>query len=604
MYPNAKITGGGTPAPDWRTNLPDALKTKVPDGADGYIKDGDVIIFTKNGEALQNGKFNADGSKYDPTKSDNANPEVRTPSGTSGSGNGGRTGGTGNGSSSSLFNMGFSNNTSGDIGASFINAGYTIDAEKFMGASMGFGAMSSLAQMMPFGLGAVFANNTLGAALNNFMKSVSFNFDFSNMKTRAEQEAEAAQDNEGATAGTETGSGSGSGQTVAELAKARGYTPTDTQGVYQNNGKFFKYDEKTKEFVECKADGSALDTAEAPATPSTPSTPSTPATPAKPETPATPSTPSTPATRRNSGNQGGYNVSQHSQNVFWKKSGGATHYYVKQDGKMVEISGYDGEKYTLNGKTYDAKTGKEITAAKPQAKPETKPKTQSRQSAGMASNLHLAHPQLNGNFRENAFIDALKRNNKQYTIETTGTGNVYKYENADGKRMEVRFDKSGKPTQVKTYSNSLGDVYDISYHSNGQRKHMTHGAISSASNVVWEDWSYDANGRTTDYVKGVRTRNNSWENGQVYRSSHTWKGGSQTVRTIPKQVLNGGSGVNYKEGDHLTWSRSGNNFVRKDSATGETWTFDKNGKLIKVEKKNGDVKTFNASGWTYRKKGY
>lgn len=287
--------GGGAPAPDWKAKLPDALKTKVPQDADGYITDNGIVIFTKQGEALENGKFNADGSKYDPTKSNNANPEVRNPSGTSGSGNSGRAGGS---SSVDLgaFGFGFSNNTSGDIGASFMNAGYTIDAEKFMGASMGFGAMSSLAQMMPFGLGAVFANNTLGATLNNFMKSVSFNFDFSNMKTRAEQEAEVAQDNEGATAGTETGSGSG--QTVAELAKARGYTPTDTQGVYQNNGKFFKYDEKTKEFVECKADGSALGTAEAPATPSTPSTPSTPptpATPAKPETPATPSTPSTKA---------------------------------------------------------------------------------------------------------------------------------------------------------------------------------------------------------------------------------------------------------------------------------------------------------------------
>lgn len=296
MYPNgSSVSGGGgaVPTPDWKANLPASLKDKIPANADGVTRDGNIYIFTENGNAIDGGKYNADGSKYDPTKSDNANPEVRTPSGTSGSGNGGRTGGTGSGSSSSAFGFGFSNNTSGDIGASFINAGYTIDAEKFMGASMGFGAMSSLAQMMPFGLGAVFANNTLGAALNNFMKSVSFNFDFSNMKTRAEQEAEAAQDNEGAPAGTETGSGSG--QTVAELAKARGYTPTDTQGVYQNNGKFFKYDEKTKEFVECKADGSALGTAEAPATPSTPSTPSTPATPAKPETPATPSTPSTKA---------------------------------------------------------------------------------------------------------------------------------------------------------------------------------------------------------------------------------------------------------------------------------------------------------------------
>lgn len=257
MYPNAKITGGGTPAPDWRTNLPDALKTKVPDGADGYIKDGDVIIFTKNGEALQNGKFNPDGSQYDPTKSDNANPEVRNPSGTTGSGNNGRTGNAGNGSSSSLFNMGFSNNTSGDLSAKFVNGNYDIDAQKFMGAAMGFGAMSSLAQMMPFGLGAVFANNAIGATLNNFMKSVSFNFDFKNFSTSANSNnsvsTDRTDDNEGATASSGTGE-----KTVADIAKDRGYTATDTDGVYQNNGKFFKYDEKTKEFVECNSDGSAL----------------------------------------------------------------------------------------------------------------------------------------------------------------------------------------------------------------------------------------------------------------------------------------------------------------------------------------------------------
>lgn len=613
MYPNGSVTrGGGTPAPDWRAKLPDALKTKVPDGADGFIKDGDVIIFTKGGEAVDGGKFNPDGSKYNPATSENANPEVRTPSGTTpvgdGRGGAGRAGaGNGNGGSSSLFNYGFSSGNTGDLTANFVNGSYNIDPNKFMGAAMGFNAMSSLAQMMPFGLGAVFANNSVGTALNGFMKSVSFNFDFSRFSTSASTGDDTVSggredDSEGAVAPT-----GGGDKSVAELAKSRGYAPTDTDGVYKNNGKFYKYDDKSKEFVECKADGTALGSSEQPASSEQPvlsgqTTSGQSTTGTEQSTPVDNTAPKKkPA--QTSGNE--YNVSRHSDKVFWKKSGGTTKYYIDQNGKKVEISGYDGKTYTLNGKTYDAKTGQEIKADKTTTTDKTtmqKPATQ--RAKAYTGGLNIAHPQLNGNFRENGFLNSLKNLNREYEIETTSSGNVYKYKNADGKKMEVRFDKEGKPTKITTYSSSFGSVYDISYHANGQRKHMTHGAIESTSNVVWEDWSYDQNGTTTDYVKGVRVRNKSWKDGQVYRESHSWKGGEQTVRKIPAQVLNGGSGVTFKEGDHLTWTRSGNNFVRKDSASGETWTFDKNGKLIKRQMNNGDVKTYNANGWNYIRKGY
>lgn len=364
MYPNAKVGGGGTPTPDWRAKLPDALKTKVPDGADGFIKDGDVIIFTKGGEAVDGGKFNPDGSKYDPTKSENANPEVRTPSGTTpagnGNGNAGRTG-NGNGGSSSLFNYGFSSGNTGDLTANFVNGNYNIDPNKFMGAAMGFNAMSSLAQMMPFGLGAVFANNSVGAALNGFMKSVSFNFDFSSLRTSAtagDDTVSGGREDDSDGAATPTAGGD---KSVAELAKSRGYTPTDTNGVYKNNGKFYKYDDKSKEFVECKADGTALGSTEQPATSGQTSSTQTTgqSTGTEQSTPVDNSAPKKkPA--QTSGN--GYNVSRHSDKVFWKKSGGTTHYYIDQNGKKVEISGYNGKTYTLNGKTYDAKTGKEVKA--------------------------------------------------------------------------------------------------------------------------------------------------------------------------------------------------------------------------------------------------
>ena len=64
MYPNATISGGGG-AEDWKSRLPQGFdQSKIPAGANGVTKDGDVYIFTKDGNALPNGKYNADGSVF------------------------------------------------------------------------------------------------------------------------------------------------------------------------------------------------------------------------------------------------------------------------------------------------------------------------------------------------------------------------------------------------------------------------------------------------------------------------------------------------------------------------------------------------------------
>lgn len=487
-----------------------------------------------------------------------------------GKGNGASGAGKGAGASGSLFGNGFASGQS-DFGMSMFNAdgGFEIDQAKFMKASAGLWGALNMTSMIPLGLGSILGQGLIGQAIGNFLHAINFNFTSSSFTAGA--------DNDSRNGTTVT---AGDGQPDTSGAK-----PTST-------------------------------TASAPAAPATSSAPSAPAAPAtKTEQPTEQAPAPTGGSGTTTGDAGatqarpssgnGYSVSKHSDKVFWKKSGGTTHYYVNQNGKKVEIGGYDGKTYTLNGKTYDAKTGNEIKAdAAPQktAKAQQKPATQ--KAKVYTGGLNIAHPQLNGNFRENGFLSSLKNLKREYTIETTSSGNVYKYENADGQKMEVRFDKAGKPTKVTTHNGHFGSVYDISYHANGQRKHMTHGAIESASNVVWEDWSYDQKGVTTDYVKGTRVRNKTWKNGQIYREFHAWHGGKQAVSKIPTQVLKGGSGVTFKEGSHLTWSRSGNNFVRKDSASGETWTFDKNGKLIKRQMENGDVKTYNAKGWNYIKKGY
>lgn len=567
----------------------------LPNGAKGITKDGDTFSVTLADGSVQ--KYNKDGSIFTPPKDTGAKPAdngngngaggtgatdgatSKAPVGNTGKGNG-TTGTTGSGNSgNSVFGNGFSQSSS-DFGFGMsgmnMNGGFNIDPNKFMGASAGLWGALNLTSLVPLGLGSILGQGLIGKAIGNFANAVGFNFDYS--KYFAQYDAQHSKQN---------------GQTVTA-----GDGQPDTSGTNPSTSS-----------TQAPATGST----ENPATPATPATPAKPATQTEqpveqaqaPTGGSSSASDDSGTTRTRPSSGDGYSVSRHSDKVFWKKSGGATHYYVDQNGKKVEIGGYDGKTYTLNGKTYDAKTGQEIkadktaTTNKPAAQ---KPATQ--KAKVYTGGLNISHPQLNGNFRENGFLNSLKNLNREYTIETTSSGNVYKYENADGQKMEVRFDKAGKPTKVTTHNGHLGSVYDISYHANGQRKHMTHGALENASNVVWEDWSYNQNGVTTDYVKGARVRNKTWKDGQIYRESHAWNGGKQAVSKIPTQVLKGGSGVTFKEGDHLTWSRSGNNFVRKDSASGETWTFDKNGKLIKRQMANGDVKTYNAKGWNYIKKGY
>lgn len=345
MYPNATIrnTGGGANN-DWQNGLSAKLKSQIPEGADGYrMQDDGVIVFTKGGQDMANGKFNADGSQYDPTKSQNANKEVAKPSNNSavgngnGNGNGNSAGKTGNGSSSSMFGYGFNNGASGDLSANFVNGNYDIDPNKFMGAAMGFNAMSSIANMMPFGLGSLFAQNTLGTMLGGFMKAVSFNFDFSGFKVSSNQD--------------------GNGNSVDDTNDDG--TPSSTP--------------------------TAEDTPKAEATPKAEETPKAEATPKAEETPkaeATPKAEETPkATTTPQNNE--YKVSRHTSNVFYKSINGSTHYYIEKNGEKVEVGNYNGKTYTLNGKTYNAKTGEEVTAQQTQ---QTKQKQQTKQTKNKGAN--------------------------------------------------------------------------------------------------------------------------------------------------------------------------------------------------------------------------
>lgn len=237
---------------------------KLPKGATDVKKNDDgTFTITVNGQPT---KYNKDGSVF-------AQPAGNQPSTTPATGNG--NGNKPADDSASIFPQSGgqgSGNGGGEITITNVNAGYNIDPDKFMGAAAQFDASTQLSSNMPFGLGAVFGQGNIAQSLQNFMKSVSFNFDFSYMKTKAEQEAEAAQSAEGSTAGQETpatpatppagdsevDAGTGEKANVDELAKKGGYEKTTVDGVYKKDDKYYKYDENSKKFVECNVDGSNL----------------------------------------------------------------------------------------------------------------------------------------------------------------------------------------------------------------------------------------------------------------------------------------------------------------------------------------------------------
>lgn len=244
MYPEIKapVGGGAQPAKDWKNDLPSKIdRGVIPADADGFVNNDGVITFTKGGVPMNSAKYNAkDGTIFSAAKT----------SGADGAGNNGKTGGAGgnggngNGDISALLSGG-GGSQNFDLTSNFINGNYNIDANKFMGAAAGFNATTMLAQMIPFGLGGLFSQGSVGAALNGFMKSVSFNFDFSSLNFSSSSVTADATDDEGADAPVNTD----------ELAQQRGFATTDKAKVYTKDGKYYIYDAETKEFVESDANG-------------------------------------------------------------------------------------------------------------------------------------------------------------------------------------------------------------------------------------------------------------------------------------------------------------------------------------------------------------
>lgn len=237
---------------------------KLPKGATDVKKNDDgTFTITVNGQPT---KYNKDGSVF-------AQPAGNQPTTPATDNRTGNQPADKDNSDASIFpqNRG-QGSGNGDLTITNINAGYDINPEIFMGAATQFDASTQLTSNLPFGLGAVFGQGNIAQSLQNFMKSVSFNFDFSYLKTKAEQEAEAAQGTEGSTSGqgtTETQTtppagdpevtaGNNEKAKIEELAKKGGYAKTTVDGVYKKGDKYYKYDADSKKFVECNADGSNI----------------------------------------------------------------------------------------------------------------------------------------------------------------------------------------------------------------------------------------------------------------------------------------------------------------------------------------------------------
>ena len=195
MYPNSsgQVSGGG--AADWKTNLPETLKNKAPDCANGYRRatiDGqEVIIFTKDGADVAGAtRYKAgDGSVFTGSSSSSASASVGNGAGSPSSSavtqgpisfdgsvfTTGSTSGSSSGSSSIY----------GDLGVNFSSAGYDINPNQLMASAGMMYDLTNLAGSTPFSLGGLFSQGAFASVMQGFMNAVSFNFDFSNADFRA-----------------------------------------------------------------------------------------------------------------------------------------------------------------------------------------------------------------------------------------------------------------------------------------------------------------------------------------------------------------------------------------------------------------------------------
>lgn len=202
---------------------------KLPQGATDIKSNNDgTFTITVNGKPTL---YNEDGSVFNnPPANDNA-PVDNNNHNNNGTPQGNSANGNGNENVSVFHGQG---NNGADMTLTNVNGNYNIDPNLFMGSAMGFDASTQMASNVPFGLGSTFGQGSIAASLQNFLKSISFNFDFSAIRIQREQ------------------------QQQAQAAANDGYNQTGVTGVYEKDGKYYKYDSEKNEYTQCNPDGTEL----------------------------------------------------------------------------------------------------------------------------------------------------------------------------------------------------------------------------------------------------------------------------------------------------------------------------------------------------------
>ena len=167
----------------WYSGLPKALQDKAKalgNKADGFTQVGDNYIFTKNGKSIDSKGYDASGKEVSifgstAAGSSQASPRVDQSSIQQQIAQNANIGG--------LLNGGGTFNAGNDFNTSWMNmgGGFDIDSNKLMQSAGIMGAVTSIASMVPWGLGGLLSGGALQSAMASFMNSVSFNFDFSNL---------------------------------------------------------------------------------------------------------------------------------------------------------------------------------------------------------------------------------------------------------------------------------------------------------------------------------------------------------------------------------------------------------------------------------------
>ena len=219
----------------------------LPKGATDIQKDGSGHYKVTVGNEVK--IFNADGT----LASDSSSARAAQDNSSSGSNSGSRTESQpqsqsqpasqnrpqGGGMGESLFNGSFS-------------GGFSIDPAAMGMAAMNTDAILQFGSEIPFGLGGQFSQGALAQNIMDYVGAASFNFDFSGyMAASSQQSDQSVSQNPGVAGGnTQVTDSDGNTKTVAQLAEEGGYKETATDGVYQKNGKYYKYNVNKKEFEE------------------------------------------------------------------------------------------------------------------------------------------------------------------------------------------------------------------------------------------------------------------------------------------------------------------------------------------------------------------